>query len=94
MTVVNFLRLVAVVIMRGLALARDDATFFRGERRGSYTRTGAEGVCGPSPCQDQQLLRHVHLVRSVNRPSSKEKDYDKCFFLRPLITLLQQAFAR
>ena len=53
-TASNYLRLIAAVILRGLVLARDDQTFFRGEERGGkYSRTGAAEVVGLSLYQYQ-----------------------------------------
>ena len=78
-TVSNFLRLFAVVIMRGLVNAPDDPTFFRTQTHYKYIRTGAEEVCGLTLTQYQQLLRYIHLVDNRNKARSKDAEYDKCF---------------
>ena len=90
----NYLRVIATVILRGLVLARDDETFFRGEDRGKYHRTGAEEVVGLTLYQYQQLLRYLHLVKTDDRPNADSNQHDKCYHLRPLIKLLQKAFPR
>ena len=93
-TASNYLRVVASVVMRGLVKCKNDETFFQGESRGSYARTGAKDVVGLTLYEYQQLIRLLHLVNSEARPGADTDDYDKCYYLRPLIALLQQAFAR
>ena len=93
-TVSNYLRVIATVIMRGLVLAKNDQTFFQTETRGSYTRTGAKDVVGLTLFEYQQLVRYVHLARTDKRPPSDTTEHDKCYYLRPIIRLLQRAFAR
>lgn len=93
-TVGNFLRLFAVVIMRGLVQAKDNPTFFKTETRFNYVRTGAEEVCGLTLIQYQQLLRFMHLVNNANKSRPTYTDHDKCFKVRPLIAFLQKAFSR
>ena len=90
----NYLRLVAAVIMCGLVLCRNDETFFKGESREGYIHTGAKDITGLTLYQYQQLLRYLHLVNSATRPGPESDEHDKCYFLRPLISLLQQAFTR
>ena len=93
-TVGNYLRVIAAVIMRGLVLAKNDETFFRTETRGSYTRTGAKDVVGISLFEYQQLIRYLHLARTSRRPATETTEHDKCYFVRPLIKLLQRSFSR
>ena len=93
-TVGNFLRLFAVVIMRGLVQAKDDPSFFKTETRFNYVRTGAEEVCGLTLIQYQPLLRFMHLVDNENMSRSMDANHDKCFKVWPLIAFLQQAFPR
>ena len=93
-TVSNFLRLFAVVIMRGLVNAPDDPTFFKTQTHYKYIRTGAEEVCGLTLNQYQQLLRYMHLVDNKNKARPMDAEYDKCFHVRPLIDLLNDAFKR
>ena len=93
-TVANFLRLFAVIIMRGLVQAKDDPSFFKTFSRGNYVRTGAEEVCGLSLINYQQLLRFMHLVDNSKQTRASSANHDKCFKVRPLITLLQRAFNR
>ena len=80
-TVSNYLRVVAAVIMSDLVLCKNDETFFQGESRGSYTRTGAKEVVGLTLYQHQQLMRYLHLVNSDTRPGTETDDHDKCFYL-------------
>ena len=93
-TVSNYLRVVAAVIMRGLVKCRNDRTFFKGETRGHYHRVGAEKVLGLKLIVYQQLLRYMHLAATNDRPDPNSACHDKCYFIRPLITFLQLAFAR
>ena len=93
-TVANFLRLFACVILRGLVRSKDDATFFRTERHKGYVRTGAEEMTGLTMTQYQQLLRFMHLVDNEKKTRPRDKHHDKCFHVRPLIQLLQSAFKR
>ena len=80
--------------MRGLVKAKDNATLFRGESRAGYTRTGAREITGLTLLQYEQLLRYLHLCRADKRPDVNTSQHDKCFYVRPLIKALQQAFAR
>ena len=91
-TVANYLRVVAAVIMRGLVKCRNDRTFFAGETHGKYHRTGAETVVGLTLIQYQQLLRYLHLVATKDRPDPDTPHHDKCYYIRPLISFLQAAF--
>ena len=59
-----------------------------------YQRFGAEKVCGIKLFVYQQFLRYAHLVPTEVRPAPESDDHDKCYFCRPLITLLQDAFMR
>ena len=93
-TVSNYLRVVAAVIMRGLVKCRNDRTFFKGETRGRYHREAAEKVLGLKLIVYQQLLRYMHLAATKDRPDPNSTCHDKCYFIRPLITFLQLAFAR
>ena len=81
--------------MRGLVKCRDEEKFFKCEKRGDhYVRTGAEKVVGLTLNQYQALIRFLALASAEDRPSSRSDNHDKCWFVRPLITLLQQAFMR
>ena len=93
-TVGNYVRVFAAVLMRGLVSARDDVEFFQGATHGKYQQTGAEEVIGLTLNKYQQLLRYMHLVDNARKLSSQHKQFDKCFAVRPLIKLLQQAFIR
>ena len=93
-TVSNYLRVVAAVIMRGLVKCRNDRTFFKGEKRGRYKRTGAETVLGLNLIVYQQLLRYLHLAATADRPPADTPYHDKCYYIRPLITFLQIAFSK
>jgi len=90
----NYMRLFAAVIMKGLVNAKDDPEFFTGMSRGNFSRTGAAEVVGLSINQYQQLLRYMHMVDNSKQKGSNHADFDKCFKVRPLISLLQKVFIR
>ena len=81
-TVPNFLRLFAVVIMRGLVQTKDDPTFFKTETHHKFVRTGAKDVCGLSLIQYQQLLRFMHLVDNDNKTRPSESQATRQIFPR------------
>ena len=51
-------------------------------------------MTGLTMTQYQQLLRFMHLVDNSKKTRPSDGDHDKCFHVRPLITLLQDAFQR
>ena len=93
-TPANYIRLFAAVLMRGLVNARDDPSFFKGTRYGKYKQTGAEEVVGLSLNKYQQLLRYMHLVDNRRKRSPASPEFDKCWKVRPLISMLQEVFKR
>ena len=64
------------------------------KRFSKESRAGVTHAPGLTLYEYQQLMRYLHLVDSDTRPGADTDDYDKCYYLRPLISLLQQAFAR
>ena len=90
----NYMRVFASVIMKGLVNAKDDPEFFAGMSRGNFSRTGASEVVGLTVNQYQQLLRYMHLVDNSKQKGPTHSDFDKCFKVRPLISLLQKVFLR
>ena len=90
----NYMRVFAAVIMKGLVNAKDDPEFFAGMSRGNFSRTGAAEVVGLTLNQYQQLLRYMHLVHNNKQKGPTHADCDKCFKVRPLISLLQKVFIR
>ena len=90
----NFIRMIAVVIMRGMVRCPDEPTFFHETTFGPFSRSGAEQVSGLTLNQYQQLMRYLHLCDNQGRGSVEDDDWDKLYHLRPLIDLLQAAFHR
>ena len=78
--------------MRGMVKARNDATFFKPPVYRRFRMVGAEEILGLTLFQYQQLLRWAHLAPTKKRKPSSSPDYDKCYYVRPLITLLQKSF--
>ena len=93
-TAANYIRLFAAVLMRGLVSARDDPAFFKGVKHGKYKQTGAEEVVGLTLNKYQQLLRYMHIVDNKRKRSPSSPDFDKCWKVRPLISMLQEVFKR
>ena len=93
-TAANYIRVFAAVLMRGLVNARDDPDFFGGSKHGAFERVGAEKVVGLTLNQYQQLLRYMHLVDNSKIIAPNHDEFDKCFKVRPMITMLQSAFRR
>ena len=93
-TAANYIRVFAAVLMRGLTNARNDPSFFSGLKEGEFIRTGAESVIGLTLNQYQQLIRYMHLVDNKDAVPCTSQDFDKMFKVRPMITLLQDAFRR
>ena len=90
----NYMRVFAAVIMKGLVNAKDDPEFFAGMSRGNFSRTGAAEVVGLTINQYQQLLRYMHIVDNGKQKGPTHADFDKCFKVRPVISLLQKVFLR
>ena len=94
-TVANYLRVIAAVIMRGLVKCRDESSFFKDEKRGKhYVRIGAEKVIGLTLNQYQALIRFLALASQTDRPKAHTNKHDKCWFVRALIKFLQLAFVK
>ncbi len=96
----NLFRMVAAVIMRGLCPSSTVQEFFGGlsynvkgtSRR--FTRTGASEFLGLPLVVYEQLVRYLHLSDNYKRPPVDHQDHDKCWHVRPIISLTQQAFRR
>ena len=97
-TVANWLRVTAVIIMRGLVPASSDAKFFANEVHQCgdlrYVRPGAESVCKIDINTYEQLLRFFHLTDATARACRDSSDHDKAWPCRPIIKFLNEAFRR
>ena len=97
-TVSNLIRVVCTVIMRGLTNCEDNKEHFRGmsvrTQRGEFRRTGAAEFCKISLFDYEQLIRYWHLADNTQRPPVTSDEHDKCYLVRPIIKIAQEAFRR
>ena len=97
-TVSNLIRVVCGVILRGLTNCTDNKEHFRGvsvrTQTGEFRRTGAAEFLKLNLFDYEQLIRFWHLADNSQRPPVTSDDHDKCYLVRPIISIVQAAFQR